>query len=219
MSKSPLHLGNGDPLQSLGEMLQSADRLELKPPTPKSGLAGRAHQQAREAGYQEGFAEGMETGLACGIAQSIEEARAMREAELQAFVSDLNALRDDAAAAIGRWYKEAECALAQLATMIAAKVITKELATDPELVLAMTREAIQEVTHASSARIRANIADAPALTQHRDELAALAPSLRNVEIIEDPAVRAGCIIETDGGVVEATVEQKLLRALEELRKP
>ncbi|MCB8932711.1 MAG: hypothetical protein H6534_04640, partial [Chthonomonadaceae bacterium] len=67
--------------------------------------------------------------------------------------------------------------------------------------------------------IRANVLDAPALSRHREELAALAPSLRQVDIVEDPTIRAGCVIETDGGVVEATVEQKLQRALQELRKP
>ncbi|MCO5295940.1 MAG: FliH/SctL family protein [Fimbriimonadaceae bacterium] len=219
MSKSSVHSGGGGSLRSLGDMLESAESVELKVPTPKTGLAGRAHQQARQAGHEAGFAEGLQEGIAQGIAQSLEEARVLRAAELAAFAADLNALREDAADAIERWYREAEHTLAQLATVIAAKVIANELATDPELVLAITREAIQEVTHASSARIRANVLDAPALSRHREELAALAPSLRQVDIVEDPTIRAGCVIETDGGVVEATVEQKLQRALQELRKP
>lgn len=219
MSKSPVHPGGGAPVRTFGDLLEPAEHVELKVPAPKAGLAGRAHQQARQAGYEAGFAQGLEEGVAKGIAQSLEEARAVRVGELEAFASDLNALRDDATAAIDRWYQESEHALAQLATVIAAKVVAKELASDPELVLAIAREAIQEVTHATSARIRANIADAPSLTRHRDELAALAPSLRGVEIVEDPSIRAGCVIETDGGVVEATVEQKLERALRELRKP
>ena len=44
----------------------------------------------------------------------------------------------------------------------------------------------------------------------------IASSLRNVEFVADPTVTAGCVIETDGGVVDATVDTKLATLDEEM---
>ena len=66
-----------------------------------------------------------------------------------------------------------------------------------------------EVTHSRTARLRVNPLDAHTVLQYRDELLAATRSLESIEVIADPAVSGGCVIETDGGTVGASIETQL----------
>jgi flagellar biosynthesis/type III secretory pathway protein FliH len=61
------------------------------------------------------------------------------------------------------------------------------------------------------ARIRVNPFDVESLNASKEDLMALSTSLRSLEIVDDSAILGGCIIETDGGVVDASVDAQLQR--------
>ncbi len=178
---------------------------------------GRAYEQAKATGYQEGYEKGHTEGIAAGHAASYNAASAQRQLDLEAFAGALGTLRGEAVLSIDAWYVQAEQHMAELATVIAGRVITQELSTEPAIILSMVREAIAEVTHASTARIRVNVRDLPLLREHRDQIAALAPSLKDLEIVVDDEIAGGCVIDTDGGMIEATIESKLREAIEVLK--
>lgn len=217
MSKAILGSGAGKALRAFSDLLGQAEQVAFSAPVKRSGPLGRAHEQARATGYDDGFAQGHAEGMAQGHAAALEASHVQRHADLAAFAHALNLLRDDAVLAIDRWYADAERNMADLSTLIAARVIHRELEIDPEIVLTMVREAIGEVTHASTARIRVNVRDHATLREHTDQIAAIAPSLKDVEIVSDESVIGGCEIDTDGGMIEATIESKLRDALEAMR--
>lgn len=217
MSKAILGSGAGQVLRAFSDLLGQAEQVAFSTPIKRSGPMGRAHEQAKTTGYDEGFAQGQAEGLANGHAAALQASAQQRQADLQAFAGALNALRDDAVGAIDQWYVEAEEPMAALATVIAARVINHELQSEPGIILAMVREAIGEVTHASSARIRVNIRDHASLCQHSDQISAIAPSLKDVDVVADDTIAGGCVIDTDGGMIEATIDSKLRAALEAMR--
>src|ERR1019366_2662249 len=85
----------------------------------------------------------------------------------------------------------------------------RELELDRSTILEIVRSGMLEVTHSRTARLRVNPLDAHTLMKYRDELLASTRSLSSIEVIADPAVSGGCIIETDGGTVGASVETQL----------
>ncbi len=65
------------------------------------------------------------------------------------------------------------------------------------------------MTHSRHARIRLNPFDGAILQNHRTELLAASGSLRDIELVDDPTIVGGCVIETEGGLVDATTETRL----------
>lgn len=188
---------------------------------PKLGKTAQAlehvKEDARHEGLQQGYQEGFKAGKADGIRVAYEEAAAATQAEVARFTSELDGTGHLISEAMQRWYADSEEKLAELAVVIAARIVGKELATEPDTILAMTRQAIAEVTHASAARIRINPFDAPAIAEHQDAIMAVAPSLRNVEIVKDARIQGGCVIDTEGGIVDASVDSMLAEALAAIR--
>jgi flagellar assembly protein FliH len=184
----------------------------------RAGIRGlTAVQRLRDAAYAEGLARGREEGVRQGIA----EGRELAYAELQGHVAEFGAALDAASrrvdAAVEDWAQRAEDALAGLAVAIAARIIGKEVSVDPSITLRWAQEAIKEVTHADRIRIRLNPFDAPIIRENASMLQALAPSVLKVEICEDDGIEGGCRIESDGGVIDATIRSQLNLALESMR--
>jgi flagellar assembly protein FliH len=171
----------------------------------------------RQQGYAEGLQIGQADGFAAGEAKAYEEAAAIKQIELDALRASFEGVMNGAAEAMDDWYRRSEPGLAQLAVLIATRILARELKITPDSVLAMTREAVAEVTHAKSARIRVNPADADVLTENRATMISASPSLRELEIIGDPEILAGCVIESEGGVVESVLDTQIQEVLDGIR--
>lgn len=170
-------------------------------------------EQSREEGFKAGYEDGHHVGRAEG-----RQAVADEEASyLARFEAELNQARDTVIEAIERWYEEAEPKLAELAVYIASRIVQAELKTNPEMILGITKEALAEVTNTDKVRIRINPFDAPTLNDHKTSLLAISPSVRQVEIVEDPSIKGGCLIESDSGAADATIDTKIDAILGNLR--
>jgi flagellar assembly protein FliH len=182
----------------------------------------RAEEEARDRGRVEGFDSGFQEGYAEGVRQGSEqahvEAAAQLEAIIQAFAQGLDEQGEVIRRALADYYAQSEAALVELSTALAARILGRELTLDPTATLGIVRQALAEVTHASTARIRLNPFDIPAVETQRDALLAIAPSLRAAELVADGSIRGGCIVETEGGVVDARIETMLDEALQQLRE-
>ena len=88
--------------------------------------------------------------------------------------------------------------------------VREELKVGRDSIVQQCKNAMAEITHASKARIRCNPADTEAAKRHLDEIRSAAASVREVEIVSDATILGGCAIETDGGLVDATFENKLV---------
>jgi flagellar assembly protein FliH len=218
------------PVQSFIALLKP---VVVEPKESKGHRTAAGIEELKEAAKTEGFALGKDLGYAEGLEQGNVEGFAAGQAEgyqtayteaANAKQAELDSLKDQFQSLIARvedsmdaWYRGAEPEMAQLSVLIASRILARELRITPDSILAMTREAVSEVTHAKSARIRVNPFDLPVLEEHKSAIMAASASLRELEIIEDPDILAGCVIESDGGVIESLVDEKIAEVLRTVR--
>ena len=152
-------------------------------------------EQARANGYAVGVAEGQKTGHAAGYAAGLAAGHAEAAALTEVVVSARAALD-----ALGGTLADRTV---QLAIAIAQQVIRSELATRPESILAVLRDAMGNMP-GSDARlqIHVNPADAAILHAHMgDEM-----NRNNWQAVEDPSMqRGGCRLVSNEGDVDATL--------------
>jgi flagellar assembly protein FliH len=101
--------------------------------------------------------------------------------------------------------------MVRLALEIAEKIVYHTVAALPEVVASVLQHARQEVTDARHIRIRLNPADYELLAEIRPDLLAFGnDSGRAIEVITDEDLsRGGCRLETEMGVVDATIPTQI----------
>lgn len=184
-------------------------------PDPKE--LERLREEARQEGFAAGYADGSERGEHEGLMRGREQGQreayetemAQRQMLVGAFAEALQATVDGLNDQLGDWLKSREEAMAEMAMDVVRRIVSHELSTTRESAVAIAREALGEITHATHARIRVNPFDVPAMEQHRAQILAASGSLRDIDIVEDSTILGGCKVETDGGMVDATVDSRL----------
>lgn len=174
-------------------------------------------RQLTEEARKEGFASGYEDGLKAGAEEGRVQFEAAHQAMLSAFAEALDQILSDFAVSTNAWYASAEPKLAELGALIAARILGDELKLDPKRIGDIAAEAVSEITHATRARVRANVADYPNLQGREVELVAAAASVETLEIVADASVPNGVLVETEGGLVDGTIDTQILSALAAIR--
>ncbi|WP_406678105.1 FliH/SctL family protein [Neomoorella carbonis] len=168
----------------------------------------------RQKALEEGRAAGEARGYQEGLSRAEEEAvRIRREAE---------AAREEARQVLAeaqRTYREmlsaAEGDIIELALAIAGKIIGQEIELRPELVVEMARQAVRQVAEGQNYIIYTSPEAADIIRRRRAELLAEAAPGARLQVIADPAFKAGgCRVETENGFIDAGVDSQL----EELKK-
>jgi flagellar assembly protein FliH len=181
---------------------------------------GRARglDDGREEGVREGHAEGYREGLAAGVAEGLQRDEAQREQALAEFAAALQGQIDTVNARIAAWFSEREEAMAGLAMAAVRRLLSHELQTTRQSAVAIVQDALGELTHATHARIRVSPLDIPILDAHRGALIATAATLRDIDLVPDESIEGGCIVETEGGVVDTRLAVRL-EELEDAWRP
>ena len=154
---------------------------------------------ARQSGYQDGYRDGL-VALE-GFKQSFAAQMAAQIGTLlQSTGNQLDALERDMA----------RC-LADCATRLARQIVRSELSVRPELVGVVAREATESLL-LSARHIT--------LRAHPDDLALVAQGAadvlkaRGARLIADPSLqRGGCLVESDIGVLDATLQARWSRCV------
>lgn len=153
-------------------------------------------EQIHHEAHQEGYAAGYEEGVARGR---------MEAAELHQLVESL----DQAMSSLDQEVAEE---IQALAIAIARQVIRDTLTTNPETILTVVREALQNLPQ-QSAVIHLNPEDLQLVLRYMEEHAG---SIEQ-RLQEDPAVmKGGCLIESSGGQIDAQIETRWRRVVENL---
>ena len=179
--------------------------------------AGRVLAEAKERGFDAGHAEGESAGREAGLA----EGRAAAYAEAKAETADLatamegvlrafNADREDLAARAGR-------EVPTLAVAIADRVIKRAATLDESACVANATAALRLVMRAHDVRLSVHPDDAEAIRRLLPELGRRWPAMTHVELVEDAEVsRGGCVVRTEGGLVDADLRTQLDRIAADL---
>jgi flagellar assembly protein FliH len=203
----PRELKKGKPITGFQKVSQEFDRLRA---------------EARDEGYLTGHRAGFEDGLNAGRREGIIEGRmlALQEGrqQIQLFMQDLEKVGDSFHNAVQDWFLKMEEELSGLAIEIARKVVATELTTNSEVALAIARECITEINHAHSARVLVNLAGFAQLQGREAELMAFAKTLKSLEIVADPSLPDGVIVESEGGRIDGTIDTKVKNLTEAWEK-
>jgi flagellar assembly protein FliH len=174
------------------------------PRRPEGLPAGLA--EVEQQAYCRGFEEGVRSGFAQGEKSGGEAALLRVSQALDAccrLTAELEALRRAAAV-------ELETETVELSLAIARKIIGRELLTSPEIVAGVVRRALSRVEHAGRITIRLNPADLALLSELSPPVTDGRPDAGLTRFETDAGItRGGCLIETDGGEIDARIERQL----------
>jgi flagellar biosynthesis/type III secretory pathway protein FliH len=183
-----------DPAQIREEIVQQARREAAALLATARADTDAVRQQARDAGYADGYADASTTA----------------QAEYQAQVGELFALLDEIAKERVAFFARAEIDLARLATVIAEKIVTQQLAIRPETVVDITRACLKRLRDREEIFVRAHPDDMPILAEARPSLLLDIDGMVEFHLIEDRRItRGGIIVETKSGSLDARVASQL----------
>jgi len=173
------------------EARSQADDIREKAQSEAEALITSAREEAetlRTQAREEGYAQGREEG-----ARELTEMVAKSSQRLEQIETQLVAQVKD------------------LALGIARKILGRELATRPEAVVELVKEALAEkARQRREISLRINPEDMAVIREHRSALVEVLSRAKEISIREDPDVaRFGVIIETDAGTIDAQLETQL----------
>jgi flagellar biosynthesis/type III secretory pathway protein FliH len=123
--------------------------------------------------------------------------------ELMAAVSNLKEARDSV-------IKSAESQLIEMALMIAEKVIEKKIESDPNLINSVIEDTFNKISGSDRITFKINPADADAVNDFQPTIESRLVGVEKITIQQDSTIQqGGCIIETDLGFVDVTIQEKL----------
>ena len=124
---------------------------------------------------------------------------------------------EDIAHAKQAWMTHWERSAVGLSAAIAERVIRRTLDKQPDIPLALVREALELAAGQSNVRIHLNPEDHASIAGQVEMLTAEMTSLGDAELIATADVsRGGCRVETEFGVIDQQFEAQLKRIEEEL---
>lgn len=179
-------------------------------------------ENSRKKGYEEGYEAGRKKGESEGYMAGIKRGQADGEKAARAEVAEedlkrmdelkvaLASLSDANEAALKEWVKQAEATLEDQVAELCRKVLCAELKLDRNSLLPMIAAAVREVANVQNVRVRINPVDHKFLVEQQEALTSLSAGLKNLEIIDDPEILGGAIVDTSGGTIDATLDQKLI---------
>lgn len=131
-------------------MIKPLSQLDL---SSKSGPAGSAREIARTEAAKQGYEDGYRSGYEAGEIAARQQFEDAHAAALEAFVEDLSQRGKQVESALSEWCSRLEAPLAELASVIACRIVARELATDPETVVSIVKQAVAEVTQIGRAHV------------------------------------------------------------------
>jgi flagellar assembly protein FliH len=115
------------------------------------------------------------------------------------------------------WLRHWEASAIQLAAKIAERIVRRELNRDPQITIALAREALEMAAGAPQLTISLNPTDFETLGGNIQRLCAEIARSAKAEVVTDDSVSlGGCRLETQHGVIDQQVESQLARITAEL---
>ena len=170
-----------------------------------------AERAQDEALRQEAFAQGFEQGRAHAVVEAQRQMADFVTQQGQGAGQQMARLFEQAQAQLALAEQTLAQGVLEIACELARQVLRRELATDPNSLQPVLREALGLLmADGKSTVVRLNPSDRDTLANGApNELAGLALTL-----VADPSITpGGCVIESAGTVVDATVQKRWLRAI------
>lgn len=160
----------------------------------KEKVGGDSTAIEREA-YEKGFSAGEKAGFELGR----QKAEVLFQG-LSGVIEELSMFRDSL-------YRRCEKEITELVLVIAKKVVQREMEVKEDSVINCVRAALGAVSLSGRIVIKINPKDMEVLGSHKPELTKYCEGVKEVVLESDDGItRGGCVIETNYGEVDATIE-------------
>jgi flagellar assembly protein FliH len=141
--------------------------------------------------------------------RAAQEARAEIEAQLNAQIGDLRENLSQTIENISGLSQEITARLeteaVELALEIARKVVAREVTTDREIILSVTKNALSKLNSRTLASVHLHPDDLAYIQEHRGKL----NFHGSLELVEDGSITpGGCLIHTDAGDIDGRIESQ-----------
>jgi flagellar assembly protein FliH len=151
-------------------------------------------ERLRKQAYEEGYHEGKSAG----------------DAEAAQYISDAIHKFNEIVMAFPAAVKQNEEKLITLAVEIARKVIQDEISLQPEIVQRTVEASLKRVSDLEQVVVKVNPLDLDLILPKQESFKALVPDVQNFSIEGAHTIqRGGCIIETNSGSINATIQAQL----------
>lgn len=161
--------------------------------------AEEIENQAREKGYKDGHEKGQKEGF--------KEITSLMESLSDAITSLMNTRQE--------LFQQSEKEMINLVSLVAAEIVYREIKQDEKIIADVLRNALKEVHSKQKVVIRLNPSDMEVARNFGKELIEKIDSVEGIKLKSDSAItEGGCIVETNIGSLDATVETRL-RAVHE----
>jgi flagellar assembly protein FliH len=176
-------------------------------------LKAKAREEGFTIGKVEGTAKGLEEGRKSGHDAALAEIKPQLAKTLAALTAAVNQIEADR--------HDLECAgineVVKLASAVARRVTKLQARLDPQVLVENLKEAMKLAVQAADVRIVIHPEQRATLEKELPRLQMHWPSVKHVELIDDPAVgMGGCRIIMRQGEVDARIDEQLDRVIADL---
>jgi flagellar assembly protein FliH len=148
-----------------------------------------------------------------GLTEGAEKAYQDKNQELVQCLSQLESLCKGVEANLTQTFVANEGALIQIIFQIAERIAHREIAKDPEPIIEIIRKTVDELQAAQRFVVKINPADFKFIEELKAKNPKTFEPLARVNFETDEKITSGgCLMESDFGTVDATVEQRVERA-------
>lgn len=169
-----------------------------------------AARQKAAALTEEAYREGKLQGRGEALAEAREHCQA-GAAALEAAARRLRSLDEEFRTKAGE-------AIVSLALAVAEHVCRREIRQDPALILSTIREALTLLPGLEEIVVRLHPEQFALIQEHRNELLGTQDAMRALRLVADPRIEPdGCLVETPGCLVDASLPAQLEEARRRLR--
>ncbi len=187
------------------EIFEGKKENNLETEEEKRKKVEEGYKDGYEKGYNEGYEKGYKEGFDKGLKDGDEKVKELIE-RYKETLEKLNSLRE-------KVYEEAQSEMILIVKEALKKIVSAEIKSSEEFILNVIKETTKNIIDSKKIVIKVSSEDYKFLTSNREKLDSLL-SGKEIEIVEDPGItRGGCLIQTDMGEVDSTVETKLEEVL------
>lgn len=164
--------------------------------------AAECHAEAKKSGFAKGYNEGFEEGLN----------------QAERLLCQAQEVLEQSKTAFEQYLQQCEPYFLAMILEIAKKIVGESIQCDPDLALSMVQQAVSAVDDERNITIRVNPEIVAILEGTKQTLEG--QYNRSVDVLVDPSISTGAVIESPRGQVDATIEtqiRNIARAIGESR--
>ncbi len=188
--------------QVLEQAKQSLADINARAKTLEDEARKRGFEEGKQQGIKEGIPIGTEQGRKEEVKRVMEQTENLRE-NLQQILAQTEVKRESL-------FADARKSLLRFAIRVAEKIVRARVEVDNEAVLRNIEAAVDLIAQERKLQICINPAEAEVVQEYVPHLKSSSPKFESIHVAPDVSIGRGCcIIRTETGQVDATVQTQL----------